>query len=137
MIKIFTGTALALAAAPLYAVPPPAGPVATANARLDDFTCMVRTMYMAGAAGRAAANAPDQAGRDSASKVSVTNYEAASFFIGKLSTGKPAVNAKQRFAAEVAGLSKLGEGVLADQIAQCVSRAQTERADYLNQLASK
>ena len=82
MIKIFTGTALALAAAPLYAVPPPAGPVATA--RLDDFTCMVRTMYMAGAAGRAAANAPDQAGRDSASKVSVTNYEAASFFIGKL-----------------------------------------------------
>ena len=119
---------------PAFAAPAPA-PAPAVN--VDDFGCMVRSMYMAGAAEQAAQKATDQAGRDSATKIASENYEAASFFIGKLSAGKPVANMQQRFEGEVAGLAKLDSGVLADQIAKCVGRAQAERAAFVNPLTTK
>lgn len=133
--------ALVLCAAPLInaaalAAPAPA-PAPAPAANIDDFGCMVRTMYMAGAAESAAGKATDQAGRDTASRVASQNYEAASYFIGRLSAGKPVAGMKARFGAEVTALSKLDNTVLADQISQCVSRAQTQRAAFVAPMSNK
>lgn len=138
MMKIAFALSFAAAcslASPALAAPAVAAPAPVAAARVDDFACMVRTMYMAGAAEGAAGKATDQAGRDSATKIASENYEAASYYIGKLGAGKPIAGIKQRFDAEVAGLTKLDNGVLADQITQCVSRAQSERAAFVAPLS--
>ena len=141
-MKIAIGLLFAAAAGlatPAFAAPAPAParPAPAAAARLDDFACMVRTMYVASAAETAAKTATDPAKRDHANKVSTENYESASFFIGKLSAAKPVFNPKQRYTAEVSGLNKLENAVLVDQIAQCVYRAQAERGAYLSLLAGK
>lgn len=128
--------ALCAAATPALAAPatPPAPAPAVA---IDDFGCMVRTMYMAGAAANAAQKATDQAARDGATQISTQNYEAASYFIGKLSARGPYPAAKQRFDGEVAALAKLENSAMADQIARCVGRAQSERAAFVNPFAGK
>jgi hypothetical protein len=125
--------------APAMAAPAPAPrpSVPATAANVDDFGCMVRTLYMAGAAEDAGNKATDQTARDSAIKIATENYEAASFFIGKLSVAKPVPGLKQRFEAEVATFPKLGNDLLSKQISQCVSRAQTERAAYVSPLAAK
>ena len=138
MMKIafaFSFAAACSFVSPALAAPTVAAPAPVAAARVDDFACMVRTMYMAGAAEGAAGKATEQAGRDSATKIVSENYEAASYYIGKLRAGKPIAGMKQRFDAEVAGLAKLDNGVLADQITQCVSRAQSERAAFVAPLS--
>ena len=132
-----TAYVLSLVAVCSLAAPAVAAPPAAPAVQVDDFACMVRTMYMAGAAEGAAGKAADQAGRDSASKIASENYEAASYYIGKLGAGKPVVGIKQRFDAEVAALAKLDSAVLADQITKCVSRAQSERAAFVAPLAGK
>ncbi len=137
-MKIVVGFLLASAAGlaqPARAAPVP--PAQIAGAKLDDFACMVRTMYVASAAETAARTAADPAKRNHANKVSTENYESASFFIGKLSATKPGFNPKQRYAAEISGLNKLDNAVLVDQIARCVYRAQIERGAYLGLLAGK
>lgn len=103
----------------------------------DDFGCLVRTMYIAGAAEQSANKATDAASRESAMAVSTEAYEAASYFIGRLTMTKGNNLTKARFDAEVAGLAKLGETALAGQIAQCTSRAKTERAAFITPFAGK
>ena len=141
MKTIFGSAALALIfaaaglATPVVAAPLPA-PVPVIAAGIDDFGCMVRTMFMAGAAENAAKKATDQAARDKATKFSTDNYEIASFFMGKLSASN-AASSKTRFDAEVSAMSKLDSELLTEQIAQCVSRAQSERAVFIRPLTGK
>ena len=132
----FLIAAFCAAASPALAAPAPA-PAAAPAVAIDDFGCVVRTMYMAGAAANAAQKATDQAARDGATQISTQNYEAASFFIGKLSARGPYPAAKQRFDSEVAALAKLENGGLATQIASCVDRAQKERAAFVTPFAGK
>ena len=129
--------AFCAAGTPAFAAPAPPPPPTTVAVPIDDFGCMVRTMYMAGAAANAAQKATDQAARDGATQISTQNYEAASYFIGKLSARGPYPAAKQRFDSEVAALAKLENSAMADQIARCVSRAQSERAAFVNPFAGK
>ena len=127
--------ACGLAAPALAAPATAAAPTSATAVKLDDFACMVRTMYMAGAAENAAKKATDQTGRDTAAKISTDNYEAASFFIGKLSVTKVPLS-KALFNGEVSGLAKFDSSALADQITQCTGRAQSERAAFINPLTA-
>lgn len=126
---------LLLAAAlttPALAAPSPAPPPV-----LGDFSCLVRTMYIAGAAEETANKATDAASRENAMNVSTEAYEAASYFIGRLTTTKGTAVTKTRFDAEVASLAKLGDSALSGQIAQCTTRAKTERAAFITPFAGK
>lgn len=129
--------ALGLAAVTALAAPALAASAPAPAPQLDDFACMVRTMYMAGSAEDSAAKATDAATRDSAQSTSAEAYEAASYFIGRLTQSKGIIISKARFDSEVAGLSQLPQDSLTNQIAQCTGRAKAERAAFISPFAGK
>lgn len=119
-------------AGPAFAAPAPAP-----APKLDDFACMVRSMYIAGAAENSARQATDPAARDNAMAISAQAYEAASYFIGRLTLTKGVTISKVRFDAEVAGLAKLESTLLSNQVSQCIDRAKAERAAFISPLSAK
>ncbi|MFM5895864.1 MAG: hypothetical protein ACKOQM_15735 [Novosphingobium sp.] len=130
---IALGAAAAIAlASPAFAASAPA-----AEPKLDDFACMVRTLYMAGAAEDSARKATDATARENAQGVSLEAYEAASYFIGRLTLSKGTIISKARFDAEIAGLAQLPQDGVAQQIAQCTGRAKSERAAFISPLSGK
>lgn len=117
-----------------------AAPVQAATApapQLDDFACLVRTMFMAGASEAEASKSSDTAVRDRAAADSAEAYEAASYFVGRLTLSKGVVISKARFDSEVMGLTQLQQDGLAAQIQQCTGRAKSERAAFIAPLAGK
>jgi hypothetical protein len=130
-------SALGAVACIALAAPALAAPAPAPAPSLDDFACMVRTMYVAGAAESSARKATDAAARESAQTVSSEAYEAASYFIGRLTLSKGTIISKARFDAELAGMAQLQQDALSNQIAQCTGRAQNERAAFISPLSGK
>ncbi len=123
-------------AAPALAAPAPA-PAPPPAPKLDDFACMVRTMYIAGAAENSAKQATDAESREGARSISVEAYETASYFIGRLTMTKGGNVSKARFDAEVASLATLQNTAVSDQIAECITRAKSERSAFIAPLSPK
>ena len=112
------------------AIAAPAGPAGP----LDDFGCLVRTMYMADAADNVAGKTDDAEKKASTQKVATEAWEAVSYYIGRLAAGKPIADAASQYDRIFAAVKALPTEQSSKEISQCMERSRTERGAYVQSL---